>query len=943
MSIDISKFTPNQQEAILHDQGNLQLIACAGAGKTEVLACRVAMLIDRGRKNGLAPSGIVSFTFQEKAAGELKQRIASRVAEQVGDVLGLAEMYVGTIHGFCLDLVKEEAPEYLKYEVLDEVQQRLLVDRNSRKSGLTTTTDLKGGTLRRFVDTNRYTDALDILRESSIEWRVLNESSILGGLASYEALLDAHSYLDYPAMMAKAVDLLETEEGVRKTVGARIRHVIVDEYQDVNPIQERLIRVLHELGASLCVIGDDDQTIHQWRGSDVHNILTFVDRYKDVSQIRLDDNFRSTEGVVETARAFIEQNPDRLPKKMEATSQIEFEQGDISALSFSSPEEEAEWVVSQIKELRGVAFPEGEAERGLSYSDMAILLRSVRRNAEPITDALHAAGIPFVVSGMNNLFGTAEARAARELFYFVAGPGNKRSECTLDDVRTAWLDANLGLETDHLEAALNGAARAKEELADSDQKRWGIYSIQRVYLSFIEDCHLREETILDGRGEVVFYNLGKFSQLISDFEEIHFHSKPVDKYASFADFLQYQAEDAYDEGWLDHQHANPDAVRVMTVHQAKGMQWPVVFVPALLRNRFPAAKMSGRTVWHILPREAVAGQTRYENSVEDERRLFYVAMTRSQKFLFMTWGRIDGYGNRYTKASEFWNNILASKFVKRKPSDISSRRHTEPRQRASVSDVVLSFSDLKYFFECPYQFKLRILYGFNRPIPEALGYGKSLHDALAEIHARAMRGDVPANAEVAEIVDRHLRVPFAYPELKETLTNSAQRVLDQYLTENAELFPFLEYAEKKIELSLGDGVNVVGRIDLVRRTDIDETSIVDFKSNERSQDENLTEMQLHLYVLGHEALTGTTADFVEIYELDDGTRIPRAVDGDFVEDVKHRMVDAADALRAGELPPRPVRVTCESCDYCQLCTVGQATVAADSHTGNDAAVTHRAR
>jgi ATP-dependent DNA helicase UvrD/PcrA len=181
----------------------------------------------------------------------------------------------------------------------------------------------------------------------------------------------------------------------------------------------------------------------------------------------------------------------------------------------------------------------------------------VRRNAEPITDALHAAGIPFVVSGMNNLFGTAEARAARDLFYFIAGPGNKRPEITLDDVRAAWLVAHLGLGVDELESALSGAADAKRELVGSDQKRWGIYSIQRVYLNFIEDCHLREEVVPDGRGEVVFYNLGKFSQLISDFEEIHFHSKPVDKYASFASFLQYHAEDAYDEGWLDHQHANP--------------------------------------------------------------------------------------------------------------------------------------------------------------------------------------------------------------------------------------------------------------------------------------------------------------------------------------------------------------------------------------------------
>ena len=131
-------------------------------------------------------------------------------------------------------------------------------------------------------------------------------------------------------------------------------------------------------------------------------------------------------------------------------------------------------------------------------------------------------------------------------------------------------------------------------------------------------------------------------------------------------FLEHRAEDAYPEGWQDNQYANPDAVRIMTVHQAKGMQWPVVFVPALLRNRFPAAGIGGRSVWHLLPRNGVKGQARFEGTIEDERRLFYVAMTRSQKFLHLTWAPIPGKNNRYSRASQFWDDILASKHVKRR-------------------------------------------------------------------------------------------------------------------------------------------------------------------------------------------------------------------------------------------------------------------------------------
>ena len=286
----------------------------------------------------------------------------------------------------------------------------------------------------------------------------------------------------------------------------------------------------------------------------------------------------------------------------------------------------------------------------------------------------------------------------------------------------------------------------------------------------------------DGRGEVVFYNLGKFSQLISDFETIHFQSKPAEKYGSFADFLQYRAEDAYPEGWQDNQYANPDAVRIMTIHQAKGMQWPVVFVPALLRNRFPAAGVGGRNVWHLLPRDGVKGQPRFEGTIEDERRLFYVAMTRSQKFLHLTWAPIAGKNNRYASASEFWDDILASKYVKRRVPDYSRASACTAEPRAGVANVVFSFSDLKYFFECPYQFKLRILYGFNAPIHEALGYGKSLHDALAEVHARAIRGDVADACEVPRLVETHLHAPYAYPALRQQLEASAERVLRDYLS-----------------------------------------------------------------------------------------------------------------------------------------------------------------
>ena len=730
------------------------------------------------------------------------------------------------------------------------------------------------------------------------------------------------SYLDYSSILESAVEVLTNDDGLRGRLAERVKYVIVDEYQDVNPVQEALAWSLHEIGAPICVVGDDDQTIYQWRGSDVENILTFDKRYPSVDQIPLEENFRSSEGIVETARAFIEQNSSRLAKAMKPTGAQTHEPGDIVALSFATPDEEAQYITATAQSLRGVAFRQDDAERGLSWSDMAVLLRSVKSNAEPITAALQAAGIPFVVTGMTNLFGTAEAEAARQLFYFI-GDHHEVDEAA---VESAWNGANLGLDPAALHSAIQGAAAAKSALTDPDQKRWGQYSIQRVFLKFLEDAGVREERVPGGHGEVVFYNLGKFSQLISDYETIHYHSSPAEKYASFADFLQYRAEDAYPEGWQDNQYASPDAVRIMTIHQAKGMQWPVVFAPALLKNRFPAKKPGGRNVWHLLPRNGVKGQPRFEGTIEDERRLFYVAMTRSQKFLHLTWAPVPA-NQLFQKRSQFWDDVLASKHVRRRAPDYSARKRLPPRPRAGVANVVFSFSDLKYFFECPYQFKLRVLYGFNAPIHEALGYGKSLHDALAEVHARAIRGDVADASEVPRLVETHLHAPYAYPALRQQLEASAERVLRDYLSDNAQLFDKIEFSEKQIEVSLGDGVSIVGRIDLVRRIDTDETTIVDLKSSDRAQPEDVTETQLHLYALGYQDLTGRRPDYVEIYELDERKRKARSVDDEFIAEVKTKVRDAAEALRTGALPTAPAAKKCRSCDYRGMCTAGRAAAA----------------
>ncbi|AOZ08647.1 ATP-dependent helicase [Cupriavidus malaysiensis] len=909
-------YTTAQLAAIDHLAGNLQLIACAGSGKTEVVAQRVVSLLRPAAEGGggCRPENIIAFTFTDKAAAELKERIHQRCAEAFDSLTGLADMYVGTIHGFCLELLKSEVPEYMKYEVLNEVQQTLFVDRHSRASGLTQSSTLTGIALKRYTDTRHYVSSLSILREDkAVDPTKLQGNTVVKGLGTYEQLLHNKGYFDYSSILREAVNELGSNGGLRQRLADRVQHVIVDEYQDVNPIQEAVVSTLHTLGADVCVVGDDDQTIYQWRGSDVRNILGFENRYKDVTQVKLEKNFRSSEGVVAVARDFIRQLLRRLPKEMKPTAAQDYEAGDIVALGFDSPEDEARYIAETCKTLHGLAIREGDETRGISWSDMAILLRSVRRDGGALMAALDAAGVPYVITGMDNLFAKPEAEAARQLFYFLAGEIDDKA------LRTSWQAADLGIAKKALDQAVQAAAQARKDMQDAQIGQFKVYNLQRQYMAFLESAGIREERVPNGRGEVVFYNLGKFSQVISDFESIHFHSNPVEKYQSFAGFLRHHAENAYPEGWQDNAFVSPDAVRIMTVHQAKGLQWPVVFIPQLVRNRFPAKGGGGRTAWHLLPDAAFDNAVRYKGGVEDERRLFYVALTRAQKFLHLSWAPHDG-NKLAQQPSDFFNEVLASKFVKRRAQDYAGRRRLAARPKASVANVTLSFSDLKYFFACPYQFKLRILYGFNAPLDEALGFGKSLHDALAEVHARALQGEQIKPEEAEVLVARHLRAPYAYPALREKLEGAAKRIVEGYIKRNAAEFKNLEFSEKAIEIALGDGVSVAGRIDLVRRIDNGEVTIVDLKSNDRAQAEAVTETQLHIYSLGYQELTGRPADYVEIYELDEQKRKRRSVDDEFIAVVKRDVRTAATALRSNALPPKAHKKTCGQCDYCNLCS-----------------------
>ncbi|WP_329317925.1 ATP-dependent helicase [Streptomyces sp. NBC_01262] len=912
--------TPAQHAAIATIEQNLLIVACAGSGKTEVIAQRIAGLL---RKPGVTPKNIVAFTFTEKAAGELKERVHARIRIEHGEVHGLAEMYIGTMHGYALELLHSHVPEAFKYNVLNDVQTRLIIDKYSKVSGLTTTNMVVQGTpkpLRRWVDSRLYQQAMSILREDDVDLDHLRPD-VAEGLDKYMELLADRSYFDYTAIIHNAVVCLEDDDGedastlnLQRFVKETVRYVVVDEYQDTNPIQERLIRGLTQFGANLCVVGDDDQTIYQWRGSAVQNILTMEGRYKDVARVTLNENFRSSPAVVELARSVVERIPDsdRLPKAMTAAGHQTFERGDLLALEFDDPATEASWIVDRMERLRGVPFSDrhGAEPRGMSWSDFAVLFRSVRADGGPLVEELRRRSIPYVIKGLTKLFETPEVMAAVACFRYMAG------EVDAQTVVDLWLAADAGVT----DAAVREGFKVLDKAMQWDSsKAWDATTLQGAFLGFMEAIGLREENVPNGRGELLYYNLGRFSTAIGDFERIHLTSEPRQRFEGFAKWVEFQAPNYYEESDGDNGYAQPDAVVIATVHQSKGMQWPAIFLPAMRRNTFPTPRMGGTNVFHIVEEELVPGADRYRGSVDDERRLFYVAVTRAQKYLALSFA--PNGKPRGKKRSDFFNEATQAQTVLTREISPSGTMRLTPTPRRGTPDVVMSFSDLKYLFECPYSFKLRLLYGFDSPLQKELGYGKSLHDMMAEIHKRAIQGDIATTEEVEDLVDRHLNLPFANKAAADQLRPAAEDAVRRYLLKHGETLHQTEYSEQPVEIHPAPGVTVIGRVDLIKRLDTDETSIVDFKSTERAQAEDLTRDQLHMYVLGYQELTGASADLVEVLNLDKAGRDTReVVDPDVLSSLGTRVTAAGGALRTNQLPRLSSWCSsCASCDFAGIC------------------------
>lgn len=592
MAINIS-LTPEQQEAISEIDHNLQIIACAGSGKTEVITRRIANILKT--KPDIKPENIVAFTFTEKAAESMKKRVAKVLGNDMA--YDIEKMYIGTIHGFCYQLLNKYTAQFREFEILDTVKSHLFVARYCAECGMA---DFALDSYPRNV--NLFLQCIDKMIDdyyNADSW-TQEQRNVLD---KYITCLYNKGYIDFSLMIFETLRQIEGNLEVQEYLSS-IKYLVVDEYQDINDLQERLIFHIAEMGANICVVGDDDQTIYQFRGSNANNMISFSERYNDVHQVRLEKNFRCAPGIVDVADCVIEHNKRRIPKKM--ISGVTGITANIESIRYNDKKEQFDEIAEHISELK---------KSGVPYSDIAILVRK-GKVIPYVSAALDRAGIPFETDNAEHFF---------EGNYFNRFVTTLKILSDIDKAKLygCWQDLIDGSVFNRGFKYLRSCARS------------GNLPLSEIIRGFCEKIAFLDNTVDDF--EVRRMDLEGIVKILDDYDEIYGDWQLSARITGVLKFLGTQATDEYKYHSFKPKDPNADAVQIMTIHKSKGLEFHSVFLPELTKREFPVSNMGGKKYWHVLGGAFEMNRDKYKSDLEDERKLFYVAVTRAKQNLYMTY------------------------------------------------------------------------------------------------------------------------------------------------------------------------------------------------------------------------------------------------------------------------------------------------------------------
>ena len=626
----LESLNPTQLDAVEHTEGPLLILAGAGSGKTRVLTHRVAYLIDQGLA---APEEVLAITFTNKAAREMKDRVALLVGPDS------RKMWVSTFHAFCARILRAHA-EKLGYKrgfsIYDGADQVRLVKRCIVELGK----DPKRFNPRSFQA--QISSAKNVLMPPD-DFLRNTEGYIAENVAEvydlYQRRLYENNAMDFDDLIMQTVALLELFPEVRDRYQTRFKYVHVDEYQDTNHAQYRLVNVLAAAHRNLCVVGDDDQSVYSWRGADIRNILDFEQDYPEAKVVKLEQNYRSTQTILDAANAVVANNASRKAKEL-WTAGGEGER--IRVFAASDEYAEARFVVSEVEKL---------TDRGASPREIAAFYRT-NAQSRALEDVLVREGVPYQIVGGVRFYERAEIKDAMAYLAVISNPADSVGLERIINVPKRGLgNTSVAKLQDHArrngltlyeslaEVPAAGLAGKAEKACASVRE---LFEGWRVAAREVSPAELIGAVLDESgyRGELRAENTIEAESRLENLEELINAAREYERVESeptLDGFLQEQA--LYSQ--QDSVTSEGGSVTLMTLHNAKGLEFDHVFVVGMEEGTFPHARSLD------------------EQNLEEERRLAYVGITRAKKTLTLTHAKLrSNWGEReYRMPSRFLSEI----------------------------------------------------------------------------------------------------------------------------------------------------------------------------------------------------------------------------------------------------------------------------------------------
>lgn len=983
-----------QKQAIEHGKGPLLIIAGAGTGKTTVITERIKWLISQELAK---PSELLALTFTQKAAMEMEERV------DVLMPYGYTQMWIYTFHAFCDRVLRQDAIHIglnPGYRLISDTDATIIFRKNLFQFDLEYFRPLGNPTkfiqgiithFSRLQDEDvlpeqylRYAQKLNPstsfrtklkTEEENLENRKIQE--LAHAYKKYQDLKTKEGLMDYADLIANTLLLFRKRKNILAEYQKRFRFLLVDEFQDTNIAQNELLLLLSGAHKNITAVADDDQSIYKFRGAAVSNVLSFRKHFPKSKLIILTQNYRSTQEILDRSYQLIQHNnPDRLEVKegiQKKLIAITKEKGEtISCVYTDRVEKEADEVTKEIKNLKSrpkADHPMDEknkdGEELYKWSDFAILVRA-NNSAEPFVRSFLRNGIPFQFLGPGQLFRQPEVKdliaylhvlsdfadtvALFKVFsmeYFDISPRD------LSAVTSFAKKYNLSLfEAGEIIAGLNmvenvdipKVAKESQEKISKIITMIGRHlalksreSAGQILYYFLEDTGMIKN-ILDYQyplDEKKAANISKFFSKLKTYEIEHEESG-VNTILDWITLSMELGESplASDTDWADN-----DAVNILTVHSAKGLEFPVVFLVNLVSQRFPTIERREQIpISEKLIKEQLPEGDYHE---QEERRLFYVGMTRARERLYFTAAKFYGEGKREKKVSPFVFEALgeqANVLLKEKSNDNQLTLlewKKEPTAETKVSKPFklsyVSYSQIDAFRLCPLHYKLRYLLNIPPPTFPAESFGISVHNTLKDFYTHIKRGEKATKKTLLELLDKNwVREGYTSKSYEKAMRIRGANYLTRYYDTQLDLKRKTLALEQPFTVAIKQGERIIkvgGKIDRVDDLGNGKIEIIDYKTGRvPSKREVDTNLQLSIYAIAaseiHEYPFARKPEniILSLYFFDKEQKITTERTAGQVEEDKQKIFEWVEKIETSDFKCSG-NILCNSCEYKLFCNV----------------------